>query len=52
MAAAGLRCGTVIAQPPVISLLQRVIAPYPLAGPVISLALIQRLRSRDDWRLH
>jgi len=38
-ASAGLRCGTVIAQPSIISLLQRVIAPYPLAGPVISLAL-------------
>ena len=37
--AAGLRCGVVLAQPPVISLLGRVIAPYPLPSPVISLAL-------------
>lgn len=38
-AAAGLRCGSVIAQPSVIALLRRVIAPYPLPGPVISLAM-------------
>lgn len=38
-AAAGLRCGTVLAQPPVIGLLRRVIAPYPLPSPVVSLAL-------------
>ena len=38
-AAAGLRCGTVIAQPSVISLLRRVIAPYPLPSPVVSLAM-------------
>ena len=37
-AAAGLRCGTVIAQPSVMSLLRRVIAPYPLPSPVVSLA--------------
>ncbi len=37
--AAGLRCGAVLAQPSVISLLGRVIAPYPLPSPVISLAL-------------
>jgi len=37
-AAAGLRCGTVLAQPVVISLLRRVIAPYPLPSPVVSLA--------------
>ena len=37
-AAAGLRCGTVLAQASVISLLRRIIAPYPLASPVISLA--------------
>ena len=37
-AAAGLRCGAVLAQPSVISLLRRIIAPYPLASPVISLA--------------
>ena len=34
-AAAGLRCGTVIADPKIIDLLGRIIAPYPLAGPVI-----------------
>ena len=34
-AAAGLRCGTVIAKPEIIGLLRRIIAPYPLAGPVI-----------------
>lgn len=38
-AAAGLRCGSVIAQPGVIALLQRVIAPYPLPSPVVSLAM-------------
>jgi len=38
-AAAGLRCGAVLAQPSVISLLRRVIAPYPLPSPVVSLAL-------------
>jgi histidinol-phosphate aminotransferase len=36
-AAAGLRCGTVIASPDIIGLLRRIIAPYPLAGPVIDL---------------
>ncbi|HKJ17582.1 MAG TPA: histidinol-phosphate transaminase [Xanthomonadales bacterium] len=36
---AGLRCGAVIAQPGVIELLQRVIPPYPLATPVLNLAL-------------
>lgn len=38
-AAAGIRCGTVIADPAVIALLQRVIAPYPLATTVIDAAL-------------
>jgi len=38
-AAAGVRCGTVIADPDVISLLQRVIAPYPLAATAIDAAL-------------
>ena len=38
-AAAGLRCGSVIAQPTVIDLLGRVIAPYPLPSPVVSLAM-------------
>ena len=38
-AAAGLRCGTVIARPEVIGLLRRVIAPYPLPSPVVALAV-------------
>jgi len=38
-AAAGLRCGSVLAQPSIISLLRRVIAPYPLPSPVVELAL-------------
>jgi len=38
-AAAGVRCGIVIADPVVIGLLQRVIAPYPLAAMVIDAAL-------------
>lgn len=39
-AAAGLRCGSVIAHPDVIGLLRRVIAPYPLPSPVTALALV------------
>ena len=38
-AAAGLRCGVVIANPAVICLLQRVIAPYPLASVAVDAAL-------------
>jgi histidinol-phosphate aminotransferase len=38
-ASAGLRCGVVLAQPAVIDLLRRVIAPYPLPSPVVELAL-------------
>jgi histidinol-phosphate aminotransferase len=38
-AAAGLRCGAVLAQTTVIALLRRIIAPYPLPSPVVSLAL-------------
>ncbi len=38
-AAAGVRCGTVIADAEVINLLQRVIAPYPLAATVVDAAL-------------
>ena len=38
-AAAAVRCGTVIADPAVIGLLQRVIAPYPLAATAIDAAL-------------
>jgi len=37
-AGAGLRCGTVLAQEPIIGLLRRIIAPYPLASPVAALA--------------
>jgi len=38
-AAAGIRCGTVIANSDVIGLLQRVIAPYPLATTAIDAAV-------------
>ena len=38
-AAAGVRCGTVIADPAVIGLLQRVIAPYPLAATAVDAAM-------------
>jgi histidinol-phosphate aminotransferase len=38
-AAAGVRCGVVIADPAVIGLLQRVIAPYPLATTAVDAAL-------------
>ncbi|MGK2927223.1 MAG: aminotransferase class I/II-fold pyridoxal phosphate-dependent enzyme, partial [Lysobacterales bacterium] len=38
-ASAGLRCGAVLAQPGLIALLRRIIAPYPLPSPVIALAL-------------
>ncbi|MCW8871221.1 MAG: histidinol-phosphate transaminase [Xanthomonadales bacterium] len=38
-AAAGLRCGAVLAQPELLALLRRVIAPYPLPSPVTALAL-------------
>jgi histidinol-phosphate aminotransferase len=37
--AAGLRCGTVIADPAVIDLLRRVMAPYPLATPAVDAAM-------------
>ena len=46
-ASAGLRCGSVLARNSVISLLQRVIAPYPLPSPVLNLAL----RMLDDTML-
>ncbi len=38
-ASAGLRCGAVLAQESVISLLRRVIAPYPVPSPVMALAM-------------
>lgn len=38
-AAAAVRCGIVIANPAVIGLLQRVIAPYPLAATAVDAAL-------------
>lgn len=37
--AAGLRCGAVLANPEVIQLLGRVMAPYPLTAPAIAAAL-------------
>lgn len=37
--AAGLRCGAVLADPAVIGLLGRVMAPYPLTAPAIAAAL-------------
>jgi histidinol-phosphate aminotransferase len=38
-AAAGLRCGVVLAQPGLLALLRRIIAPYPLPSPVTAMAL-------------
>jgi len=38
-AAAGLRCGMVLAQPELLGLLKRIIAPYPMPSPVTALAL-------------
>ncbi len=38
-ASAGLRCGAVLAGDPLLSLLRRVIAPYPVPSPVMKLAL-------------
>jgi histidinol-phosphate aminotransferase len=38
-AAAGLRCGAVIANPAIIDLLRRVMAPYPLTAPAVAAAL-------------
>jgi len=38
-AAAGLRCGALLAQSELLELLRRVIAPYPLPSPVTALAL-------------
>ena len=49
-AAAGLRCGTVLAQPELIDLLLRVIAPYPLAEPVTRLA--ERVMQADMLLRH
>ncbi|MFT5140845.1 MAG: histidinol-phosphate aminotransferase [Lysobacterales bacterium] len=37
--AAGLRCGSVLANPEIIGLLQRVMAPYPLCAPAIEAAM-------------
>jgi histidinol-phosphate aminotransferase len=37
--AAGLRCGAVLANPEIIGLLLRVMAPYPLSAPAIDAAL-------------
>ena len=38
-ALAGIRCGFTIAQPQVIDMLKKVIAPYPIAAPVEAIAL-------------
>jgi histidinol-phosphate aminotransferase len=38
-ASAGLRCGAVLASPALLSLLRRVIAPYPIPSPVLELAV-------------
>jgi len=38
-ASAGLRCGAVLAGQPMISLLRRVIAPYPVPSPIMKLAM-------------
>lgn len=37
--AAGLRCGSLVADPAVVELLKRVMAPYPLTAPAIAAAL-------------
>lgn len=50
-ASAGLRCGAVIANPQVIDLLRRVMAPYPLSAPSIQAALAatdQAVRPRQE----
>jgi histidinol-phosphate aminotransferase len=54
-ASAGLRCGSVLAQAEVLTLLRRVIAPYPLAAPVTAMALRvlqpdMRLRQQKQLR--
>lgn len=36
---AGLRCGVTLANPEVIGLMRRVVAPYPLPSPIVALAL-------------
>jgi histidinol-phosphate aminotransferase len=38
-AAAGLRCGAVLADPGIIGLLRRIMAPYPLTAPAVHAAL-------------
>jgi histidinol-phosphate aminotransferase len=38
-AAAGLRCGAALAEPAVIGLLRRIMAPYPLTAPAVDAAL-------------
>jgi histidinol-phosphate aminotransferase len=50
-AAAGLRCGAVLADPRVIDLLKRVMAPYPLTAPAISAALAATSDSARDAQL-
>ncbi len=51
-AAAGVRCGVVIANPDVIGLLKRVIAPYPLATTAIDAALQAITGNAVNRQLH
>lgn len=53
--AAGLRCGAVLAAPPIIELLARIMAPYPLTAPAIAAALAvtsEDARDRQKVMLH
>ena len=49
-AAAGLRCGAAVAHSDVSTLLQKVLAPYPLAMPVVNAAL-SILKPKNTFRL-
>lgn len=58
-ALAGLRCGFALANPPVIGLLQKVIAPYPVPQPVADIAAqalsdtgLDRMRTHVANTLH
>ncbi len=55
-ALAGLRCGFTLANPEVIGLLLKVIAPYPIPEPVAQIAAqalsqsgLQKMRQRVEW---
>lgn len=55
-ALAGLRCGFTLANPAVIGLLLKVIAPYPIPEPVAQIAAqalsqsgLQKMRQRVEW---